>query len=367
MNTAASMRVAGDRVAVYRGSPLSVRVGGRPVLLSKELRLPHGGTVTPLRRGQIEVVWPDGSIVRVVPTGDLMINLVVSLAASRSGKVTGLLGNSNGSPTDDFVTRGGRRLSPAVVRGTGARARAALYRAFGDSWRVTRRGTLFDYAPGQSTQTLSDRRFPARLTSAGALAPAARNKAEAVCRGLRIASDQVRENCVLDVASTGNFAFATAAATTEKSAKQKGEGGAKPPPQPGSPPPPQPPPPAVKGLRATLTFQGKTLTFQGAKGDEGCRPFRGSTPYPGVGFRIVISKTGGPRPLFILSVIPGTKDGTYTTGAGGIFQTAIQGKRVTVGIENATVTLAGNRSRGTFRGDASTPGKDAVSGSFSCA
>ena len=226
MNTAAAMRVAGDRVAIYKGRPLTVRVNGRPVLLGKkELRLPHGGTVRPLRRGEVEVVWPDGSVARVVPTLDLMINVIVSLSGSRSGKVTGLLGNADGNFDNDFVTRRGRRLDSKLIGGTGKRSHDTLYRVFGDSWRVTRRTSLFDYAPGQSTSTFTNRRFPAQVVSAGTLPPAARRTAEAACRRLRIKAARVLENCALDVASTGHLGFATAAATVEKSVRQKGGGG----------------------------------------------------------------------------------------------------------------------------------------------
>ena len=66
---------------------------------------------------------------------------------------------------------------------------------------------------------------------------------------------------------------------------------------------------------------------------------------------------------FKLTVAKGTKDGTYTTGVGVIFEIENQ---TPVGIENLKVTLAGNRSRGTFSGSASTPGKEPVSGSFRC-
>ena len=234
MNTAAAMRVAGDRVAIYKGRPLTVRVNGRQVLLGKkELRLPHGGTVKPLRRGEVEVVWPDGSVARVVPTLDLMIDVIVSLSSSRSGKVTGLLGNADGNFDNDFVTRRGRRLDSKLIRATGKRSHDALYRVFGDSWRITPRTSLFDYAPGQSTNTFTNRRFPAEVVSAGTLPPAARRTAEAACRRLRIKAARVLENCALDVASTGHLGFATAAATIEKSVRQKGGGGTKPSPPPG--------------------------------------------------------------------------------------------------------------------------------------
>jgi hypothetical protein len=350
MNTAAAMRVAGDRVTVDHGQPLTVRVNGRPVLLQqKDVPLAHGGKLRPLRQGQLDVVWPDGTVVRIIPPTGSSIDIVVSLAPSRLGKVTGLLGDNDGITADDFRTRGGKRLDPAKVRGASRAAYRLLYRVFGDSWRVTQKTSLFDYAPGQSTRTFTDRRFPARVATTATLSPAARRKAEQVCRGLGLTKPRVLDACILDVAQTGSYGFATAIAVSQLATKK---GKAKPP----------PPPPASKGLSATVKFQGKRLTYKGTKQDEGCR-----FTFPGVAFRILIGAYSDPEhPAFVLAVVGGKKDGTYASGASIVFQATIAGKEVLVGVDNPTVTLAGLRTRGTFKGTASTPGKDPVSGSFSC-
>lgn len=352
MNTAAAMRVAGDRVAIYKGQPLAVRVNGRPVLLeATDVRLPKGGVIRPLSYGQIDVLWPDGTVVRVSPPTNIAIDLTVSLGPKWLGKVSGLLGDNDGKAADDFRTRSGKVLDAKVVQGKDKLAYRLRYRVFGDSWRVSPKGSLFDYASGQSTRAFTDRGFPARIATADQLSPAARRKAEKVCRRMGLVQKDVLAACILDVAQTGSFGFSTALALAQLSVRK---GRAKPPP---------PPPPANKPLSATVTFQGKTFTITGAKSDEGCR-----FDFPGVAFRIAIGTydTGDSRPIFILAVINGRRDGTYTSGTQGTVELKMGAQKVVALIENAKVTLAGTRTRGTFSGTASLPGGDPITGSFSC-
>jgi hypothetical protein len=346
-NVAVAMRVAGDRVGVYKGNPLVVRVNRRPVLLGKkDLRLPGGGTIKPLPEGQLDVVWPDSSAVRVVPTGDLSTDVIVSLAVSRQGRVRGLLGNDDptSSDADDFTTRGGRRLDQELVRGTGRRAYNLLYHVFGESWRITQKSSLFDYARGQSTGTFTDRRFPARILSPEALDARQRRNAEAVCRRMRLTSARVFRNCVLDVASTGFFSFAVSASTAERSARLAKNA----------------PKPIPRKPGATVRWAGKTYTFRPSSSQDGC-----DVDSKDIRFSVQFTRSPGRKVVFgfKLVVVKGTKDGTYKTGVGAVFEIEYQ---VPVEIENLTVTLSGLRTRGTFSGNASTPGKEPVSGSFSC-
>jgi len=348
INTAAAMRVAGDRVAVYRGLPLTVRVNGQPVRLGKkDVKLPRGGTLRPLRQGQIDVIWPEGTVVRIIPPTDVAIDIIVSLATSRLGKVRGLLGDNDGNTADDVETRSGSRLDPEGIRGTDKRAYNLLYRVFGDSWRVTPKGSLFDYAPGQSTRTYTNRRFPARIATTKELTPELRRKAEKVCRRMGFTSKRVLDACILDVAQTGNFGFATALALSELGAKKTKKKA-------------PPPPPPAKKPGATVVWAGKTYTYRPASSQDGCEK-------AGKDIKFSAQFTASPgRKLaygFKLFVLKGTKDGTYTTGVGTIFEIEDQ---ILIAIEQLKVTLAGSRTRGTFSGTASTAAKEPVSGSFRC-
>jgi hypothetical protein len=345
-NVAVAMRVGGDRVGVYSGDPFFVRVNGRPVLLGKkDLQLPRGGVIKPLRQGQLDIVWPDASAVRVVPTGDLSTDVIVSLAAGRQGKVRGLLGNNDvaSNDADDFTTRGGRQLDPQAIKGTGKRAYNLLYRVFGESWRVTPKSSLFDYAPGQSTRTFTDRRFPSRILSPEALRAQDRKNAEVICRRMRLRDPRVFRNCVLDVASTGFFSFAVSASTAERSTKQATKPA---------------PPPKPQGPRAVLTFAAKTYTYVARKGtSDGCT----RDDVGGIAFRLTIGTLNPNDSLPIFDHDAGflaKKDGTYknrmlTFEAGGAVRQAL----------DLTVTLAGKRTRGTFSGTAQG---SRVAGSFQC-
>ena len=218
VTSGAAMRVAGNRVVIFKGSPLQVRVNGRPMLVTnKGMALPRGGrlrNLPPELKGlprKLEVTWPDGTFAQVWEVGDSGLALLISPAPGRAGVLAGLLGNSDGKQGNDFATRAGRRLAPNVIR-RGARGRAyrVLYRQYGDSWRTTRRTSLFDYAPGQSPATFTNRRFPA---PAPTLTLAARDKkllarAQSICRRMRIKDPAVEASCVVDVLLTGDFNFA---------------------------------------------------------------------------------------------------------------------------------------------------------------
>jgi hypothetical protein len=220
VNTAVAARVAGDRVGIYLGSPLGVRVNGRPALLgSGTHRLPKGGSVRGVR-GQVDVSWPDGTFLRAWASGSAGMTVFVNAAKERAGKLTGLLGNFDGNWRNDIVPRSGRALDWKAARGRDQRGYRLIYRAFGDSWRVTPRSALFDYAPGQSTRTFTNRSFPARIVSSGELSKALRAQAEQMCRRLGIRDRRMLEDCVLDVGVTGDARFAADAALVARTGKK---------------------------------------------------------------------------------------------------------------------------------------------------
>jgi hypothetical protein len=365
VTTGVAMRVAGDRVVVFKGSPLQLRVNGRPALVTRRaLHLPHGGSVRIVPAdfkglpGQLELAWPDGTIVRTWSAGDEGLTVLVRPASGRAGQLRGLLGNFDGKPTNDFVTTNGVRLDPAVIRrGTGGAQYRVLYRSFGESWRVSRARSLFDYAPGQSTASFTSRGFPEPIPPVKTASKADLDHAKAVCRRLGIKDPAILAGCIVDVALTRDVGFAIAAARLQRTAQRaKAAEPAKPKPQPTKPP-------AKTTPTATLSFQGRTLTFRGSASDDGCGPFGND-----IRFRIVIGtlETADNRPAFIVAVANGTRDGTYVQGVAALFEAQAGGQKGLVGIENLTVTLSGNRTRGTFRGTASTPGREPVSGSFTC-
>jgi FtsP/CotA-like multicopper oxidase with cupredoxin domain len=94
----------------------------------------------------------------------------------------------------------------------------ALYRTFADAWRVTDKTSLFFYAPGTSTQTFTDRDWPAEEPPCEKVKPEFQipganpprdgikeEDAEWICNPVTI--DDLHRGCVFDVATTGDKAF----------------------------------------------------------------------------------------------------------------------------------------------------------------
>jgi hypothetical protein len=194
VNTAIAMDVEGDRIQLtLSGSGLTVFAGGSSYS-SGQVSLRRGGFVDVLSGRTATVAWPDGSLASVTATASFALDLWVEPAASRQGRLEGLLGNSSGS------TKG----TPSFK---------ALYPAFADSWRVDMSSSLFAYAPGTTTATFTDRSLPEAAASAAGLP--GRAAAEALCRQMQMTSSASLADCILDVASTGQPAFALAARAFE--------------------------------------------------------------------------------------------------------------------------------------------------------
>jgi hypothetical protein len=94
-----------------------------------------------------------------------------------------------------------------------------LYKTFADSWRLTDATSLFVYAKGTSTETFTDRDWPAEKPPsilkpqfkipgfpASASIPVA--EAEQICQGVTMGD--LHANCVFDVGTTGDKGFAKA-------------------------------------------------------------------------------------------------------------------------------------------------------------
>jgi Subtilase family/Peptidase inhibitor I9 len=88
-----------------------------------------------------------------------------------------------------------------------------LYDKFGNAWRVTSASSLFDYAPGQSTNTFTLAYWPPESPPCVApgsprVEPLPTEIAEKVCAGIR--DDMQKANCIFDVSVTGERGFASA-------------------------------------------------------------------------------------------------------------------------------------------------------------
>jgi hypothetical protein len=208
VNAAVALNVNGDHVSVYADpGGMELHISGEPSIPpAQQLGLGHGGTLSTLDDGSIDIRWPDNSSVNVRPIASWGLVVTVGLAAPRHGKAVGLLGNADGDKGNDVTVRGGGALPlpPAFD---------ALYPRFADSWRISQKQSLFDYSPGTDTTTFTDRSFPHAPVTTGDLPN--RATAEAICRNAGVMTEPALDGCVLDVGLTGQPAFAYATASVQ--------------------------------------------------------------------------------------------------------------------------------------------------------
>jgi hypothetical protein len=250
VNSAVAFRLGDHRVTLtlVRGAT-EVRVDGAPAAATPaERTLPGGGTLTrrPSDIGAADgydLRWPDGSAAAVDPIGPYGYRLLLRLAAERSGKVRGLLGDFDGDPSDDVANPAGAALTPPVPF-------EKLYPAYADGWRIRQDDSLFSYADGEDTGTFTDRSFPDRPVTAAELPAERRERAEQACRWAGLTDPWQFAECVLDVGVTGRPEFAVSGAATELTA-----------------PPVAAPILAPPVATAVLTPGEGRLTFPGRKGD----------------------------------------------------------------------------------------------------
>ena len=188
VNVAAAAQLGSDRVAVFV-APLRVFVNGAPTTLtSAATRLPGGATAS-LNNAVVKVVGTQGSVTFTgLSSGGISgwINLGITLTSSLS-TVTGLLGNSDGNPSNDLATRDGQNLALPVTSSQGLDAFAA-------TWAVPPSESLFG-----GVTSLASQQSSTCPPSASAL-----SAAQAVCTTAGISNPTLLEACMFDVAVTGN-------------------------------------------------------------------------------------------------------------------------------------------------------------------
>jgi VWD domain-containing protein len=222
VNTAVAARIGRDKISMtVVDGQLVVRTNGRPV--TADTSLPDGGTLarrdgwSPYATGGWTASWPDGSTMDVDPFGDSWLDVSIAPAPALAGKLSGLLGDFDGNADDDLAPRTGHPLPRNADFGS-------LYRTFGDSWRVDARSSLFDYQPGENTDTFTDRTVPAG--PADDLPADARAQAKQVCARQGVTDPALLDACVIDVAHTGQVGFVVASAVTQRQSAPATDSGA---------------------------------------------------------------------------------------------------------------------------------------------
>jgi hypothetical protein len=206
MNTAVAAGVVGDRVAFYaRQDRPEVRINGTSTPVDSERKLPKGGTIRPVEAGYA-VRWPDGSEMWAINAGAPdSLTVLFGPAESRKGTLHGLLGQFEGKAGAALFDRAGHRYEKPSFDD--------LYKKIGDSWRIKQSDSLFDYQPGQSTDTFTRKDLPAKPLTLADLSPQQRAAGEKACTGV---TDALREQCIFDVAVSGNDKLAVGYRTLDK-------------------------------------------------------------------------------------------------------------------------------------------------------
>lgn len=230
INTQFGLRIGSGRVTFSPTSGLpAIRVGGgAPQTLAAGSSVAVGNGSVANDGDQLTASWADGSQARIWPVGSWGLAISVELANARAGQVRGLLGDFDNNGLDDLQTRGGKSVpftaeqAPwpglnrvRIANPTDPKFADRLYDTFGDSWRISQKESLLDYAKGESTKTFTDQSIPRKLVEAEDLSDGKRQQAEATCRAAGVTAPAALEDCILDVALTGQAAFAASAAKEE--------------------------------------------------------------------------------------------------------------------------------------------------------
>jgi hypothetical protein len=200
VNQAVATRIGGQRVTFTMLNGTAVmRVDGKVV--SGELAQLKAGSLTGATTaygGTRQLTWPDGTVMRVEQLGRYALNVTITPAASRRGSLEGLLGDFDGSPENDLIGKNNVKLGRSFTR-------EDINGSLAEAWRVSPATSLFDYGPGQSTATFIDPTFPAKNLDVAGLAN--RETAEKTCREDGITDQRLLDDCILDLAATGEFIF----------------------------------------------------------------------------------------------------------------------------------------------------------------
>jgi hypothetical protein len=222
-NTAVAARVGKHRVTyepsfgVPHPSGLQLRIDGKISTTGENFG--DGGSVEASLDG-IEVHFPDGKILIVSGSLPLLTLEFAGLGvASKSAGASGS-GLAGDVPSGNWLPR----LPNGTATGTMPASLHARYvtlnKTFGNAWRVNKRNSLFDYAPGTSTATFTNAAWPVENAKSCTLPkvkprpPLSEEAAEEACKS--ITNPTLHSSCVFDVRLTGVTRFAETYAITER-------------------------------------------------------------------------------------------------------------------------------------------------------
>ena len=202
--TQVAVSVGTDKVTFDQSRPDTVFVDGNPSTISAAnptVNL-NGGSLTQIDTSTWQVKWDTGEEATITGWGKFF-NISDGIPLSEPNKVGGLQGQDAGAANDFQLSDGTVLQQPLPA--------SELYGEFANSWRVAQNTSLFDYLPGQDTNTFTDLNFPGdvvKLTDlpANVVAPATDTVAKAGISDVGIA-----QAAQLDYIATGDPTFVEAA------------------------------------------------------------------------------------------------------------------------------------------------------------
>ncbi|MEO0695621.1 MAG: VWD domain-containing protein [Pseudomonadota bacterium] len=238
-NTAVAFRAGNKRVVVYArdfpgvrtsrsnlwvdGSPKRIRSGGSNV---------GNATIEKRASGTYNVTFSTGEALDIRPRqidGFDFLDIRFKSSPTDPGNYEGLVGDRDGNPDNDLQTREGDVVNESVnpygswMRQINSRIDLPipidrltlgffdrLHEQFGESWRLNQEESLFDYGEGETTESYTDRSYPARYRTLASFPPAVLRDAQRECRNAGVPIDFM-QGCVYDIAMTGNQDFANIA------------------------------------------------------------------------------------------------------------------------------------------------------------
>ena len=189
-NTAVATVLGGKRIGIYKDQGLLI--DGQPTQIANDDALAIGDGRIYLEGSKYTIVYPTGD--QLVASVGSRVNVEVFLTDEREGTVKGLLGNFNKNPKDDLAKRDGTVIPEPV-------SQQQLYGEYSDSWRVNQAESLFDYKPGENTNTFTLKNYPRQKVKIEDLTPADVAKAEELI-GDRIKNPTTREAAIIDLVLT---------------------------------------------------------------------------------------------------------------------------------------------------------------------
>lgn len=191
-NTAVATILGGQRVALYNENQQLLIDGVPTTILDNEYIFVGDGRI--YREGNTySLIYPEGDQLIAKMTRN-RINISLFLSPGREGQVQGLLGTFNNNPNDDLIKADGTVLTSPI-------SPEKLYGDYTDSWRISQGESLFDYAPGQDTNTFTLKDYPRETVRLSDLDPADVQRAEELI-GDRITDPIIRETVIIDLVLT---------------------------------------------------------------------------------------------------------------------------------------------------------------------